>query len=92
MRQPDMPYDKERLARIVQQVRLLNEEAGHHLIGRRVALKRKLNGLKRTGAICWVSVATRRIGVGVEVDRLDGKPGVLPDTYYCSLDGVEVEE
>jgi hypothetical protein len=84
------PYEQADIDRIMQHTRLLHEEAVSILTGRRVKLRKRINGLARTGTINGVHVRTDHITVGVDIDRLDGQPGVLADPHYCDLTQVEV--
>lgn len=76
---------------------LARSEASSLLVGRTVRYKGWLTGgVQRTGTIVQVielgSAREGRLGiaVGVAVDRLDGRPGHLVDTWYGDLGAMEI--
>lgn len=53
-------------------------------------------GIQRTGTIVEAVIHGKHVSLGVDVDRIDGRPGfsrregVLADTWYGPVDSVEV--
>lgn len=69
------------------------------LRGRKVRFKGWFTGgIQRTGTIVEAVIHGKHVSLGVDVDRIDGRPGfarregVLADTWYGPVDSVEVSE
>lgn len=69
------------------------------LVGRKVAFKGwRVAGKFRTGVINHATIGSSGppfrlgFGIGVAVDREDGRPGSLADTWYGDLNAVNIIE
>jgi hypothetical protein len=81
----------------VTDVAVANAEVRRLLYGRKVRFKALLlNGIPRTGTIKSAIISDnrgpKRLGVSVEVavDRMDGRPGVLGESWWGDLIALEV--
>lgn len=88
-----------RLSRLVLDHKMAEVEVNDALRGRKVRFRGWLiGGQQRTGTIVSATIWGGKVAVGVDVDRVDGRPGftrregVLADTWYGSVESVEVVE
>lgn len=95
------PLNYEELRGFRTEIMLLESGIRDVLYGRKVRFKALLlNGTQRTGTITDATSGPKspesaripRMGItiAVAIDRLDGRPGVLADTWYGDLLSVEV--
>jgi hypothetical protein len=60
----------------------LHESVRSALIGRRVTVKPAVNGIKGRSGVIADTILTYDVSVGVDLDRLDGRPGYLDRLWF----------
>lgn len=85
------------LERYVSEIFLTQSEVRRLLYGRKVRFRALLlNGIQRTGTIKSAQVSGSRTGkrsgisIEVAVDRMDGREGVLVESWWGDLNAVEI--